>query len=313
MKKNEITLYEFNDASININSYVYYENENLVVLLGDIGVFGFQNAMKNFPNRVYNIGILEQSTVGIGAGMALSGFVPIIHTIAPFIIERAFEQIKLDFCYHQLPGNIVTVGSAFDYSNLGCTHHCYGDFALLKTLPGTEICFPASSIEFDQLFKQTYQNNKLTFYRIAGTSHQFEFDAQDIVFGKGIHVKEGGDVTIIATGPHLRTALTSSELLSSDGVSAEIIYIHTIRPLDVGLIRSSVEKTRKVIVVEEHMRTGGLGDDILRATYDILGLKFHSVSIPDAFVTGYGTYEQLSESAGLTTNAVLQVVNDWFK
>jgi transketolase len=227
------------------------------------------------------------------------------------MIERAFEQIKLDFCYQQLPGNIVTVGSAFDYSNLGCTHHCYGDFALLKTLPGTEICFPASAIEFDQLFKQAYQNNKLTIYRIAGTSHKFEFDVQDIVFGKGIRVKEGVDITLIATGPHLRTVLTASDMLSSRGINAEIIYIHTIRPLDVGLIRSSVEKTRKAIVVEEHMRAGGLGDDVLRATYDIPGLKFYSASIPDTFVTGYGSYEQLSASCGLTAEAVVSAANDW--
>jgi transketolase len=301
------TRQQFADSMLELGQ----SDDSLVVMVGDIGHGMFKPFAAAYPTRYYNIGILEPTMVSMGAGLAASGLTPVIHTIAPFLIERAFEQIKLDFCYHQLPGNIVTVGSAFDYSNLGCTHHCYGDFALLKTLSGTEICFPASAIEFDQLFKQAYANNKLTIYRIAGTSHQFEFDARDIIFGKGIRVKEGRDLTLIATGPHLRTALIASDLLSPKGINAEVIYIHTIRPLDEGLIRSSVEKTRKVIVIEEHMRAGGLGDDVLREIYDIQGLKFHSVSIPDTFVTGYGTYEQLSESAGLTPQAVLRVVNDW--
>lgn len=287
-------------------------DSNLVVMVGDIGHGMFKPFAATYPTRYYNIGILEPTMISMGAGLAASGLIPVIHTIAPFMIERAFEQIKLDFCYHQLQGNIVTVGSAFDYSNLGCTHHCYGDFALLKTLPGTEICFPASPIEFDRLFKQSYKNNKLTVYRIAGTSHQFEFDARDIVFGKGIRVKEGRDVTLVATGPLLRVALTAGNELISKGINAEIIYIHTIRPLDIDLIRLSVEKTQKVIVIEEHMRAGGLGDDVLRATYDIQELRFHSVSIPDLFVTGYGTYEQLCASVGLTSDAIVSAAGKWF-
>ncbi len=288
-------------------------DENLVVMVGDIGHGMFKPFAAAHPTRYYNIGILEPTMISMGAGLAASGLNPVIHTIAPFMIERAFEQIKLDFCYHKLQGNIVTVGSAFDYSNLGCTHHCYGDFALLKTLPGTEICFPASAVEFDQLFKQSYQNKHLTFYRIAGASHGVDFHPEDIVFGQGISVHEGDDVTFIATGPHLKTVLAAKDMLESKGIGVDIIYIHTIRPLDINLIRASVEKTKKVVVVEEHMRSGGLGDDVLRAIYDIPNLKFHSASIPDVFVTGYGTYEELCESIGLTPEALLTSINSWFE
>jgi len=288
------------------------ENQNLVVMVGDIG-HGMLKPFAEFcVNRYYNIGILEPTMISMGAGLAASGLCPVIHTIAPFMIERAFEQIKLDFCYHKLPGNIVTVGSAFDYSNLGCTHHCYGDFALLKTLPGTEICFPASAIEFDGLFRQSYQNNFLTIFRIAGASHDFNFKSEDIVFGKGICVEEGADLTIVATGPQLKMALSARDALHSRGISVEVIYIHTIRPLDVKLIRASAEKTGRVVVIEEHMRTGGLGDDVLRAIYDIPNLKFHSASIPDKFVTGYGTYEELCESIGLTPEELLISISNWF-
>jgi transketolase len=288
-------------------------DKELVVMVGDIGHGMFKPFAQNYPTRYYNIGILEPTMISMGAGLSAAGLRPVIHTIAPFMIERAFEQIKLDFCYHQLAGNIVTVGSAFDYSNLGCTHHCYGDFALLKTLPKTQICFPASPVEFDQLFRQSYQNDHLTVYRIAGSTHGVEFQANDIVFGKAICVSGGSDVTIVATGPHLKTALVAKEKLTQFKIDAEIIYVHTIRPLDTAVIRASIAKTRKVVVIEEHMRSGGLGDDVLRASYDINGMKFNSISIPDAFVTGYGTYEELSESCGLTPEAVVNAIQIWFK
>jgi transketolase len=298
---------QFADTLISLGK----EDSDLVAMVGDISHGILKPLAEACPGRYYNIGILEPTMVSMGAGLAAAGLCPVIHTIAPFLIERSFEQIKLDFCYHKLPGNIVTVGSAFDYSNLGCTHHCYGDFALLKTLQRIEICFPASAVEFDQLFRQAYRNDLLTVYRIAGHPHSVEFDASDIVFGKAIKVHDGSDVTLIATGPQLGTVLTARDKLAANGISVEVIYVHTIRPLDTDLIRASVEKTRKVVVVEEHMRSGGLGDDVLRATYDIPGLKFHSVSIPDIFVTCYGTYEELSESCGLTPEAVVNAVEGW--
>ena len=288
-------------------------DENLVVMVGDISHGILKSFSENAPGRYYNIGTLEPTMVSMGAGLSAVGLYPVVHTIAPFLIERSFEQIKLDFCYHELGGNIVTVGSAFDYSNLGCTHHCYGDFALLKTLQNIEICFPASAIEFDQLFRQAYRNNLLTVYRLPGHPHSVEFSAGDIIFGKAITVHSGEDLTLIATGPHLDTAVTARNELLKSGVNVEVIYVHTIRPLDVGLIRTSVEKTRKVIVIEEHMRSGGLGDDVLRETYDIPNMQFHSVSIPDVFIREYGTYQELTRSAGLTCEAILERAKSWLE
>ena len=118
---------------------------NLVVLVGDISHFILQPFAKACPSRYYNVGICESAIVGMAAGLSKMGFYPVVHTIAPFVIERAFEFLKLDFCYQKLGGNLVMSGSAFDYSNLGCTHHCYNDFALLKTLPNTQIIYPSTN------------------------------------------------------------------------------------------------------------------------------------------------------------------------
>jgi transketolase len=284
------------------------EDSRLVVMVGDISHGILKPFAAECPGRYYNIGILEPSMMSMAAGLSASGLHSVVHTIAPFLIERSFEQIKLDFCYQRFPGNIVTVGSAFDYSNLGCTHHCYGDFAMLKTLPNVQICYPASAVEFDRLFRQAYDNDRLTVYRIAGTPHGRDFAPEDIVLGQGIKVAEGGDATIVATGPQLQTALEARARLRERDIGAEILYVHTIRPLDIALIRESAEKTRNVVVVEEHMRSGGLGDDVLREIYGVPGLAFHSVSIPDHFVTGYGTYAELCVACGLTPENIVDAV-----
>jgi len=288
------------------------ENEKLVVVVGDISHGILQPYAKAFPGRYYNIGILEPTTISLGAGLSRSGLIPVIHTIAPFLVERAFEQIKLDFCYHKVGGNIVAVGSAFDYANLGVTHHCYGDFALLKTLEGTEITCAASPVEFDMLFRQAYANPNVIYYRVAGSRHGVDFAPSDIVFGKAIRITEGKTLTLVATGPQLASALGARDLLAADGWDAEILYVHTIRPLDVEAIRTSVDKTGHVVVIEEHMRSGGLGDDVMRAMQNRGAYKFLSMSIPDRFVRGYGTYRDHCESCGLTPQGVADAVGNTF-
>ena len=178
------------------------KDSKLVVLLGDIGHFNMIPFAKACEGRFYNVGICEPTIISMGAGLSRIGMIPIIHTINPFIIERSFEQLKLDFVYQKLAGNIITVGSLFDYSQLGCTHHCYGDFALLKTLFDVQIIYPATNEEFDTLFKQTYNNNKLTFFRIPEVAHNIKIN-EPIEFGKAVKIIEGKDLTIVVTGSQL--------------------------------------------------------------------------------------------------------------
>jgi transketolase len=288
------------------------EDPELVVMVGDISHGVLQPFARACPGRFYNIGILEPTMMSIGAGLARVGLYPVIHTIAPFLIERSFEQIKIDFCYHRLHGNIVTVGSAFDYAYLGCTHHCYGDFALLKSLEGVQITYPATPIEFDELFRQAYRNSVVTVYRVPGSQHGVMFDAKDIQLGKGIKVADGRDLTLVATGPHLRTALNAKSALAARGWDADILYIHTIRPLDEDLVLASLAKTGHVVVIEEHMRSGGLGDDVLRATRILASVRYASASIPDAFVRMHGSYEDHCEMLGLTPSGVVSLVEREF-
>jgi transketolase len=178
----------------------------------------------------------------------------------------------------------------------------------LKTLPRTQIAYPACPVEFDTLFRQAYRNGMLTLFRIPAAQHGQNFSADDIQFGKGIKMTEGSNLTIIATGPQLQNALAARDALDDMGWNVEILYIHTIRPLDIDLIRASVSKTRRVLVIEEHMQSGGLGDDVLRATRDISNVQYASLSVPDTFVTGYGLYQDHCEKLGLTRDGILNRV-----
>lgn len=254
------------------------EDEKLVVLVGDISHNLLLPYSGRFPDRYYNVGILEQAIVGMGAGLSLSGMRPVIHTITPFLIERAFEQIKLDFCYQQLGGTLVSVGSAFDYSGLGCSHHSYTDMAMIKGLPRTQVIYPASEGEFKQLFRQTYKNDLLTYFRLPADKHGE--DLGDVVVGKGVKVRDGA-VTICCSGPQLKTVLDS-------GRDADVLYFHTLKPFDGELVRQSVMKTGNVTVIDEHSMYGGLADEVRRALTG-MAYRWHEITIPDEFQHGYGS------------------------
>ncbi len=277
----------------------------LVVLVGDISHFALQPFAKACPGRFYNVGILEPTIVNMAAGLAITGLYPVVHTIAPFLIERSFEQIKLDFCYQQLGGTLISVGSAFDYSGLGCSHHCYDDLALIKGLPNSEVIYPAMPNEFRRLFAQTYRNGKLTYFRLPGERHGIEIADDEIVLGKGIRIRAGRDVTLLAAGPQLKTAMAAVPLLQSLGIEAEVIYYPTIKLFDAALAIESVQRTGRLLVIEEHAGFGGLGDEALRATCNVGGVKYSFINIPDAFQRGYGSQAEHLSALGFTPENVV--------
>ncbi|OGV32610.1 MAG: hypothetical protein A2020_07425 [Lentisphaerae bacterium GWF2_45_14] len=288
-------------------------DSKLAVLVGDISHYALQPFAAACPGRYYNVGICEQCIVSMAAGLSHVGFRPVVHTIAPFIVERAFEQIKLDFCYQELGGNLISVGSAFDYTALGCSHYCYDDFSLIKSLPRTQVIYPAMPNEFKILFSQTYANDLLTYFRLPGTRHEMEIRDSDISLGKAVVIREGHDCTIVVTGPQLKNAAAAAEVLSVSGINSEIIYIHTIKPFDVECVRNSIGKTQKYLVVEEHSMYGGLGDETIRACAGLESCKGTFINIPDKFLHAYGTYKEHCEHYGFTAGNIVREIKKMFK
>lgn len=263
-------------------------DERVVLLLGDIGVFGFRNAFARWPERTYNVGICEQATIGLAAGLASEGLVPIVHSIAPFVVERCYEQLKVDFCYQALSGNVVSVGGSYDYAALGCTHHCPGDVQALGALPGMEIVVPGTPAELDRLMRQGYADGHPTYFRLSERSNQ---ETRDVELGRASVLRRGAAATVIAVGPMLDLALAAV-----DGLDVTLVYVTTLAPFD-GATFAGL--TGDKFVLFEPFYAGTLVEQIARARHP-RAARFELVGVPRAFLTGYGHAHEHDAELGLT-------------
>ncbi len=270
------------------------KDEKLVVLLGDIGVFGFRKAFETFPTRVYNIGILEQSTIGMAAGLSMTGLIPLVHTIAPFLVERCTEQLKDDFGYQKLGGNFVSVGASYDYASLGGTHHCPGDVGILKNIPGMEIVVPGTASEFDQLFSQSYADGRPTYYRL---SERENIESYDVEFGKANIIKKGDKATVIAVGPTLKPVL---EACKDEDVT--ILYYTTVAPFDANVLKENCA-SGKILLCGPYYK-GVLVWEIMEALKP-RPIRIETIGVPHEFLTHYGIAEEHDEYIGMTGSSIL--------
>lgn len=298
---------EFADTMLEVG----VQNSRLVVMVGDISHGILQGFAKACPTRYFNVGICEPTIVNMAAGVAKSGLIPVVHTIAPFIIERAYEQIKLDFGYQQLGINLISVGSAFDYAQLGCSHHCYTDISLMSHFKNASVFFPASPLEFNVLFKKSYNNGKINYFRLPEKSHGIPISPEQIQVGKAIRVLEGFDLTIVVIGSHLKTALEACSLLNNRGLSADILYYPTIKPFDGEAVSISVSKTGRVLVIEEASSHDGVFNYVLRAVKHISNVEYAHIAIDD-FIHQYGTYEELCDDLGFSVQGILRAIENSF-
>ncbi len=279
------------------------KDPRLVVLVGDIGSYGLRDFATAFPGRFVNAGIREQAMASAAAGLALTGFVPVIHSIAPFVVERCFEQIKDGFSYHGLSANIVSVGAGFDYAALGCTHHSYSDLALMKSLPGSQVFYPGSPAEFDSLFEENYASGKVNYFRLAGRTHSVRLLAGEIRAGRGYRVQEGADITFVVVGPLLDFALQATHELAC---SSEVLYMPSIKPFDAGLLCASVRKTGRLVVAEDHSVYGGLADEVRRSLTGVaFPYRMVSLGVQDKFIREYGSFDHLAGAVGVGVEAMV--------
>jgi transketolase len=275
---------------VNTVADIMKSDERVVLLLGDIGVFGFRQVFADYPDRVYNIGILEQSTIGAAAGLAMAGFIPIVHTIAPFLVERSYEQLKDDFGYQGLNGNFVSVGASYDYAALGCTHHCPGDVGILKQVPNMSIIVPGTAKEFDILFKEAYQHKDPTYYRLSEGSN---LEDREVAFGRAELIKKGSKATVIAVGPMLQAVLEATQ-----DMDINLLYYTTVQPFDADTLRKVAATTPKIVVCEPYY-TGALSREISAAMLP-RPVAIEHIGVPHRFLDSYGTMGDHDRVLGLT-------------
>lgn len=281
-------------------------DERLVVFVGDISHGIFKDLRQESPERYYNIGICEPAMVNVAAGLSAKGLIPVVHTIAPFLIERSYEQIKLDFAYQGLGVNLISVGGAFDYAKLGCSHHCYTDYSLMSKFSKSNIFFPGSELEFSSIFENVYDNGEINYFRLTEFPHNVPIKSAEIKIGEAIKVSSGSDLTIITAGAALKRVKEATALLNASGYAIDILYYHTLKPFDVKKVLDSVSKTRKVVVFEENSSEDGLFKLVNNAISGKFVYDIKQLAIND-FVRTYGTYEYLCEITGLSTSTLLDV------
>lgn len=256
------------------------EDARVCLLLGDIGVHGFREVLKDYPNRAFNIGILEQSTIGVAAGLAAMKMVPIVHTIAPFIVERAYEQLKVDFGYQNLGGNFVSVGASYDYAALGCTHHCPSDVGVLQLIPNMEIYCPGNSLEFNALFKENYSNIAPKYFRLSEAQNKQAFS---VTRGKANVVKVGHSGVVIAVGNML-----SKVIEATADLDVTILYYTSIRPFDTKTLLSAVGNQKKIALCEPYYSAGGLISSISKV-FNGKSVSILSIGMDTIFSNYYGS------------------------
>ncbi len=288
------------------------ENPNVLVLDADLagatktGVF-----KKAFPERFFDCGIAECNMVSIAAGVATTGKIPFCSSFAMFAAGRAFEQVRNAVGYPHLNVKIGATHAGISVGEDGATHQCNEDIALMRTIPGMVIINPADDVEARAAVKAAAEYVGPVYLRFGRMAVPVFNDEATYKFelGKGIVLREGTDVTLVATGLCVNSALEAAEKLATDGVSAEVINIHTIKPLDEELILASAKKTGKVVTIEEHSVIGGLGSAVCDVLSEKLPTPVKKLGVNDTYcesgpaaklvekyrLDGVGVYEQVKE------------------
>ena len=262
------------------------EKEDLVVLDADLagatktGVF-----KKAFPDRFVDCGIAECDMAGIAAGLATCGKVPFMSSFAMFAAGRAYEQVRNSIGYPHLNVKIGATHAGISVGEDGATHQCLEDLALMREIPGMVVINPSDDIEAKAAVKAAYEHEGPVYMRFGRAAVPVINDNADYRFeiGKGVLLKEGKDLTIIATGLCVPEALGAAELLKGKGIDAEVINIHTIKPLDEALVLASAKKTGRVFTAEEHSIIGGLGSAVAEVLSEKCPTKLTRIGINDVF------------------------------
>ena len=261
-------------------------HEEIVVLDADLaGSTKTAVFQKAFPDRFFDVGIAEANMTGIAAGLAAAGKVPFISSFAMFASGRAYEQIRNSIGYPHLNVKICATHAGISVGEDGATHQCLEDLALMRVIPGMVVINPADDVEARAAVKAIYEYEGPAYLRFGRLAVPVINDRPDYKFeiGKGIVLREGKDVTLAATGLCVDGTLQAAEKLAAEGIDAEVINIHTIKPLDTELLAASAAKTGKVVTIEEHSVIGGLGGAVCEALSETCPTPVKRIGVYDQF------------------------------
>ena len=289
------------------------EHEEVVVLEADLaeatktGIF-----KKEFPERHIDCGIAECNMMGIAAGLAATGKVPFASSFAMFAAGRAFEQIRNSIGYPHLNVKIGATHAGISVGEDGATHQCNEDIALMRTIPGMVVINPSDDVEARAAVKAAYEHQGPVYLRFGRLAVPVINDRPDYKFeiGKGVVLKEGTDLTIVATGLCVNESLMAAAKLEEEGIHAQVINIHTIKPIDADLIAEAAKKTGKIVTVEEHSVIGGLGSAVCDVLCEREPVKVLKIGMNDVYGES-GPAVKLLEKYGLDAAGIYAKIKAW--
>ncbi len=293
------------------------EQENIVFLTAECGFGVVEPIERGFPERYYNTGIAEQSLVGTAAGLCLRGLKPVAYTMAMFLTMRAYEQIRVDVAYQNLPVLLAGVIPGLGYGNSGPTHHVIEDAAIMRVLPNMTVVYPSCEADVRAAARQGLAMSGPCYIGLGRVSANYQPPYQETAFqiGKSIRVRDGRDAALISCGPALPNTVAAAELLEKDGIRVRVINMHTIKPLDTEAIEQAAVDCGLIITVEEENIIGGLGGAVAEylAEHSERKCRFKRVGIPDTYGNVFGSYSYLQKMYGIDADGIAKQVREYLK
>lgn len=282
-------------------------DRRLVCLDSDTGLFGSVD-FGAAASRYINVGIAEHTLVGAAAGLAKEGRIPLVSTFAAFAASRAVEAVKIDVALNDLPVRIAATHSGVSAGHYGPTHHALEDLAVMRTLPNMTVVVPGDAASTGTLFRQAMNLPGPVYLRLGRNATPDLPAAAEARLGEAQVLREGAHVTIAACGPYpVLAAMAAADRLHADGIEADVLHVHTVKPLDVGALVTSASRTGFVITVEEHWRAAGFGSAVAEAVTERMPVLVRRVGLPDSFVSVSGGQRYLSERGGVTPSAIAEL------
>jgi transketolase len=277
------------------------ENPDIVVVSQDMGPF--RPFSSSFPERFFDVGISEANLIGVAAGLAHAGKLPFVVGMAPFVSMRSFEQLRTDCGYNRHNVKIIAPCSGLEGGYWGATHHAVEDLALLRTIPGMTVLCPADPAEVARAVKRAAEVDGPVYVRI-GFLLPIEGYAEEFEVGRAVLMREGSDVAIIATGASVIQAMRAHDLLKEKGVSARVLNMHTIKPIDRRAIREAAAEIGRVVTVEEHFVNGGLGGAVAEVLAELGSGRLVRLGLEDEFVMEVADYPDILKLVGLDAESI---------
>ena len=291
------------------------EHDDLMVFEADLGGATKTTIFRDaFPDRHIECGIAEANMVGMAAGISTTGIVPFVSSFAMFTAGRSFDQIRNSVGYPHLNVKIGATHGGISVGQDGATHQCNEDFALMRTIPGMVVICPSDDVEAKAAVKAAYEHNGPVYLRFGRVAVPVINDRPDYKFeiGKGITLKDGEDLTIIANGLMVPATLEAAEMLQQDGIKARVINMHTIKPLDEELVIKAAKETGKIVTVEEHSVIGGLGSAVSDVVCEKNLAPVHKIGVKDVFGES-ALAEELLEKHGLDAKGIYQDIKKFME